>query len=268
MQAAPVLLSAANKLLNAVVNVAGYRPRIMQNTIKLSAKNQAPSSRIEERLQAAYQAFRNRLSLATADKFFLNATQYLQALTQEGEGSTVLQLRKGLNFTVRRNIWDAESLREVFVERSGFNRLRLGSQPTVVEVGGYIGGFSIYAIKAFRAARVVTYEASADNYRLLSQNIVNNTMEHRITSVNASVDSLESVLKAHELKQVDLLKVDASRDQLDWLVEAPQQLLKQVKRIVLNLPSDGEQAIAPVLKHLTGAGYTLRQDGSAVYASL
>ncbi len=268
MQAAPVLLSAANKLLNAVVNVASYRPRIMQDTIKLSAQTQVSHSRIEERLQAAYQAFRNRLNLATADKFFLNAAQYLQALTQEGEGSVVLQMRKGLNFTVRRNIWDAESVREVFVERSSFNRLHLGSKPTVLEVGGYIGGFSIYAIKAFRAAKVVTYEASADNYRLLSQNIVNNTMEHRITPVHASVDSLETILNAHELKQVDLLKVDASRDQLDWLVDAPLQLLKQVKRIVLSLPSEGEQAIAPVLKHLTGAGYTLRQEGGAVHASL
>lgn len=238
----------------------------MQNTIKLPVST-APA-RFEEKIQAAYQAFRHRLTLANADQFFLNAAQYLQALTQTGEGCLILQMRKGLSFTVRRNIWDAQSIRETLVEPSFLRRLSLGRKPVVVEVGGYIGGFAIYAIKAFKAAQVITYEPCSDNFGLLSQNVVNNTLDHRITPVHAAVDCLAKLFSQHQLGQVDLLKVDASRNQLDWLATAPQHLLHQVRNIVVSLPSEGVGAIAPVLNHLTASGYTLRTEKGLVYASL
>ncbi len=237
----------------------------MQNTIKLSSS--ATPYRFDEKIQAAYQAFRHRLVLATADQFFLNAAQYLQALTQTGEGRLILHMRKGLSLTVRRNIWDAESIRETLVEPSQIKQMRLGRQPVVVEVGGYIGAFSISAIKALRTARVITYEACADNFALLSQNVINNTLDHRITPVHAAVDCLAKLFSQHQLQQVDLLKLDASRDRLDWLTATPHELLRQVKHIILSLPSDGAGAIAPVLQHLSASGYKLRTEKGLVYAS-
>ena len=238
----------------------------MQNTLEFKSQPSAVSF-FDGKIQRAYRAFRNRLSLSTADRLFVNAAQYLQARTQSGEGRVVLQMRRGLYFTVRRNLWDAESISEVFARPAFLQRLGLGRRATVVEVGGYIGSFSIYAVKALRAARVVTYEPNTSNFELLSQNVENNTLAHRITPVNDAVTSLEAVLSKNALTQVDLLKVN-SAEQMDWLTEAPQALLQQVKNIVLRLPAEENQAMVPVLLHLQDSGYSVRTEQGFAYAAL
>jgi hypothetical protein len=72
----------------------------------------------------------------------------------------------------RENIWDARIIREIFVQRPylrGF--VDLPSAPVVVDVGGYIGDFSIYAARRMNASRVIVYEPTSEHWRMLVDSI-------------------------------------------------------------------------------------------------
>jgi FkbM family methyltransferase len=56
--------------------------------------------------------------------------------------------------------------------------------PVVIDVGGFIGDFSLYAVRRLNARRVIVYEPSPRNWVLPSRNIANNGYEDRIEPVN------------------------------------------------------------------------------------
>ena len=53
--------------------------------------------------------------------------------------------------------------------------------------GGFIGDFSLYAVKRLNASRVIVCEPSPRNWALLLKNIANNGYEDRIEPVNKAV---------------------------------------------------------------------------------
>ncbi len=240
----------------------------MQNTIKLSAQSYSFPTHPEGVLYAAYRAFRNRLNLAAADRVFFNVDQYCQALNHKAEGSIVLHLRKDLYLTVRNNIWDAESLHEVFVAPRFLKNLRLRKQPTIVELGGYIGGFSIYAVKSLKAKKVVVYESNLENFEVLTQNVVNNSLDHRVVTIHQSAHSLSQILNQQEIDRIDLLKIDGSREPLDWLIQTPAESLHCIQNLMVTLPQDNVTKTTELLSHLRTAGYRVRTDAAIAYATL
>ena len=59
--------------------------------------------------------------------------------------STVdLVTRDGLRITIRQNIWDARIVSEIF-EKPYVNSCPHSPRLTVIDIGGYIGDFSLYA---------------------------------------------------------------------------------------------------------------------------
>ena len=237
-------------------------------------------------------------------RLFDNAGTYVQALTRKGTGTVVLRTHDGLNLTIRQNIWDARIVREIFFDRPYVRRFVPPPGSTIVDIGGYIGDFSIYAAKYLRAGRVIVYEPTVENFAILKLNIANNGYEDRIVAVDKAVGgsshvhlnvqieegeevhasayryqgaeqraissvTLAELFEEHDLDAVDLLKIDCEGGEYDILAAAPDQLFDRVRAVVFEYHSvEGfEPKLDHILRRLTGAGYTVWKDGTIVSAS-
>jgi Met-10+ like-protein len=116
---------------------------------------------------------------------FENNDAYVRALYRKGEGTVTLHTHDGLDIAIRQNLWGARIVREIFFERPYVQYVNLPPHPVIVDIGGYIGDFSLYAAKYLNARRVVVFEPTAENFALLKQNIENNGYGDRITAVTS-----------------------------------------------------------------------------------
>ncbi len=249
---------------------------------------------------ARYREFRTNIA---AKKLFVNSDEFCRVLKEKGEGTVVIRTHDGLSITIRQNIYDARIVREIFVDKPYIRHFTLPAEPVVVDIGGYIGDFSIYAAKYLNARRVIVYEPTAENFEILKQNIENNSFQDRITAVNKGVsDSDEIVLntevldgeevhasrylyqdaehrripsatladlfESHQLDSVDLLKVDCEGGEYDIFASVPADLFGRIKNIVFEYHKiEGfETKLEGILNRLRSADYTLQVDGNIVSA--
>jgi FkbM family methyltransferase len=237
---------------------------------------------------------RDRRQAATQ---FENADDYLHALRRKGEGEVVLRTHDGLQISIRRNLWDAEIVREMFFQQPYTRHVDLPDTPVVVDIGGYIGDFSLYAVNYLGATRVVTYEPTAENMAILRRNIDLNGYADRITAVGKAVGpagelllnvqaldagemhasshwypeaeqrripsvTLDELFAVHDLEHIDLLKVDCEGGEYEIFAEATDQALQRVRNIVFEWHEvdNYRELLDRVRRRLTTAGFSLRTD--------
>jgi FkbM family methyltransferase len=236
-------------------------------------------------------------------RLFDNPDVYIRALNRKSEGRVVLRTHDGLNLTIRQNVWDARIVREIFFDRPYVRRFTPPPGSTIVDIGGYIGDFSLYAAKYLRAGRVIVYEPTVENFAILKQNIANNGYEDRIVAVHKAVGGSNKVLlnvqiqegeevhasaywyqgaeqraissvtlselfDEHRLDSIDLLKIDCEGGEYDILAAVPDQLFERIRALVVEYHRiDGfEPQLDRMLSRLTALGYRLWKDGSIVSA--
>ena len=123
-----------------------------------------------------------------AGRYFLNADEFKNALRRtRGTEPVDLRTADGLTITIRQNYGDASTVAEIFLDDCYVRDLTLPPNPVVIDVGGFIGDFSLYAVKRLNARRVIVCEPSPRNWALLLKNIANNGYENRIEPVNKAV---------------------------------------------------------------------------------
>jgi FkbM family methyltransferase len=250
---------------------------------------------------------RMRSLQADVRKLFVNHECYLRALKQKGLGTIVLETHDGLSITIRQNIWDARIIKEIFIEKPYTRSFELPPNPVIVDIGGYIGDFSLYAVKYLNAACVVVYEPTPENFAILKQNIDNNAFGDRIVAVNKAVSNstevilnveiqesdevhvsayfypdaerriipsvtLPDILKEHHLDTVDLLKVDCEGGEYEIFSTVADEIFDRIQNIVFEYHRvDGfEEKLQLVLTRLESAGYAVRvgeEHDQLVYAS-
>ena len=127
---------------------------------------------------AARDAFGIRRAARGAGRYFLNVDEFKRALRGR-VGAEFLDLRTadGLTITIRPNYGDASTVAEIFLEDCYNRDLSLPPNPVVVDVGGFIGDFSLYAAKRLNARKVIVCEPSPRNWVLLLKNIAQNGYE-------------------------------------------------------------------------------------------
>ena len=204
-----------------------------------------------------------------------------------------IELRQtGLKFKVRgkMDIWSLkETLLDRFYERFGFV---VQDGWTVVDIGGGIGDYTIFAAYNHPNARVLAYEPFPESYRLLRENLNLNQIDN-VETFSQAVSSQESTLQfgslssdplsmqtAHDMPapagdvlhvpavslasilnglaggRIDLLKLDCEGAEYDILLNSAPSALEKIDRIVMEY-HDG---ITPfdhddLVKHLTNCGY-------------
>jgi len=238
-----------------------------------------------------------------ARKFVRNLAEYKDALIHSEPGQTTdVHTKDGLRFTIRKNCMDAGILAEVFLDRNYASGFDLTANPVVVDIGGYIGDFAIYAARYLKARRVIVAEPSPSNWNLLTKNIADNNYADRITALNVAVTdgkpimmnvdapersqarvsafygsgqvkevrgiSLKELLEAHNLQRVDLLKIDCEGGEYLILRSTPDEVLARFQNIVFEFHEiDGFAAqLSAVKGRLSDLGFGVRQKGHLVSA--
>jgi FkbM family methyltransferase len=253
---------------------------------------------------AARQTYRVRSVARAAGRWVLNADEFKSALAAHGQTVLVdLHTADGLTITMRKNFADAMTIAEIFLGNSYVRDLTLPSNPVVIDVGGFIGDFSLYAVKRLNARRVIVCEPSPRNWALLLKNIANNSYEDRIEPVNKAVTdggnvmmnidapdesqcmvsayyrseqplravpgiSLGDLLRDHAVESVDLLKIDCEGGEFAILESTPSDVLSRIRNIVFEYHQiDGVWAkLNSVKQRLRREGYALHTRGGLISA--
>jgi FkbM family methyltransferase len=254
---------------------------------------------------AARQAYGVRRAARGAGRCFLNVDEFKSALGAH-RGATLMDLRTvdGLTITIRRNYGDASTVGEIFTTDCYVRDVRLPHDPVVVDIGGFVGDFSLYAVKRLNARRVIVCEPSPQNWALLLKNIANNGYEDRIEPVNKAVTdggnammnihapeeyqcmvsaycpseqalsvvpgiSLGQLLREHALESVDLLKMDCEGGEYSILESTPADVLSRIRNIVFEYHDidGGWGRLEGVKQLLRREGYALRMRRGLVSAS-
>jgi FkbM family methyltransferase len=255
---------------------------------------------------AARQTYQIRRAARAAGRYFLNANEFKSALGAQG-GTALVDLRTsdGLTITIRRNYGDAMTLAEIFLDNCYDRDLTLPDNPLIIDVGGFIGDFSLYAVKRLNARRVIVCEPSPRNWALLLKNIANNGYEDRIEPVNKAVTdggntmmnidapdgqqcmvsayfptkeplsvvagiSLDELLRDYAVETADLLKIDCEGGEYAILMSAAANVLRRIRNIVFEYhPIDGTcwAKLESVKQRLRREGYVLYPRGGLISAS-
>jgi FkbM family methyltransferase len=254
--------------------------------------------------RGARKLYTRRRALKMAKGYFVNFNDYRTALELEDGTIVEIRTRDGLTLSIRRNIVDAGILAETFLDNCYVRGLILPEHPVVVDIGGFIGDFALYATKCLNARKVVVCEPSPQNWALLRKNVNNNDYQDRIEMVNKAVTdgrdimmdvdapargqhrvsayypnnaarkiipgvALATIVDDYGLTVIDLLKIDCEGGEYDILSAAPTEVLVRIRNIVFEYHEiEGFEAkLESVKQRLCDHGYSLRTHGSLVFAS-
>lgn len=256
---------------------------------------------------AARQAYRIRQTAKSASRDFVNADDFRSALRAQGATELIdLQTADGITITIRKNFGDAMTIAEIFGGDDGYVReLSLPDHPVVIDIGGFIGDFALYAVKRLNARRVIVCEPSPRNWALLLRNISNNGYEQRIEPVNKAVTdgsdvmmnldapdecqsmvsayyrsggqqltavpgiSLAELLRQYGVDTVDLLKIDCEGGEFPILESTPSEVYSRIRNIVFEYHQveDVWKKLESVKRRLRSEGYDLHTRGGLISAT-
>jgi len=274
----------------------------MNTTIRRFLTANSLSRRLYNAARQTYRTYRAEIG---ARRYFLNAGEFRAALVEQGVNGTVdLRTADGLTITIRKNYGDAMTVAEIFLDDCYARELTLSDDPVVIDIGGFIGDFSLYAVKRLNARRVIVCEPSPRNWELLLKNIANNGYGDRIEPVNKAVTdggnvmmnldapddhqcmvsayfpsqrplsavsgiSLGQLLRDHAVENVDLLKIDCEGGEYLILESTPPDVFRRIRNIVFEYHDiDGGWAkLENVKELLQREAYVLSTSRGLVWAS-
>ena len=153
------------------------------------------------------------------------------------------------------NLMDIWTLKEVLLD----DRYRLNKKkyPTVIDIGGAIGDFSI--LSSGRAEKVISCEYDANRLQLLRYNI-HLSQRKNITVIPKKITSLDSLIPTH-VKSCDLLKMDCEGSEYTILMNSKHVSMKKIKTIVGELhffTNKMREDFIQLKSRLKAEGFTLK----------
>lgn len=98
-----------------------------------------------------------------------------------------IKVKEGIKFNFRARTLDRTVLKDVWTkgayDKPGFE---INDSDTVVDIGGHIGTFTVYAASQAKNGKVYAFEPFTENYDLLTSNIKLNNLNN-VTAENAAV---------------------------------------------------------------------------------
>jgi FkbM family methyltransferase len=197
------------------------------------------------------------------------------------------------------DIW---SVKETFIDRFYTKYgCELGKDWTIIDIGGAIGEFSLYAAARDPGARIIAYEPFPESVELFKQNLEMNGIKNvnviskavwksatrleldislqeplQITSgvsekptdksIRVEAVSLADVLHSNKLTSVDLVKLDCEGAEFDILLGSRSETVKAFKRIVMEYHDGaGGRHHSQLESHLQSLGYRVTSRVNVVH---
>jgi FkbM family methyltransferase len=188
-------------------------------------------------------------------------------LRHQTKPTVMVETRDGARFQVRVNTSDRFIVWEIWKARVYDDaRLPIGVGDVVIDIGAHIGAFAVRAARLAHRGQVYAYEASSNNYALLTKNrqlnglenlhVTNRAVSNRhgmlpfytvagngalgslVQTMNDSREQVQAmpftdIIAEHGIERVDLLKVDVEGAEYDILLNGPDDMLAKVQRVVL-----------------------------------
>lgn len=235
------------------------------------------------------------LPLGNTPKALVDMRHVLGELENLAARDMIMPARFGAKLRCRYNFFDIEAVRAV--DRDYFKYINVRPQDVIVDVGAHLGSFAVpCGIQSSPSAggKVIAYEPSPDNFRLLSENIHRNcpgnvkalpiaiykhrcrlpllsdavhSTGHGLYGGTPSSDSsmVECVGLADVIAEaggsIDILKVDAEGAEYDFFFGHSDLLRKHVRTIMAEAHLHGNQSGEHLLKFLEDAGFKTKFDG-------
>jgi len=212
----------------------------------------------------------------------------------------IYKMRNGTKVEVRAKTTDRGIVTSVMLlDEYKIEKTRFSKNATIIDIGGQIGVFSIFASK--KASKVYVFEPTEKNFQMLKNNIKINKLQNKISAFKYAVSdkkkaikiylsedntgghsaygngkyekveavSLESVFEKNKIEKCELLKLDAEGSEYDILYSLPPKYFARIIHIYMEYhdidnKSKNHKALIKFLKNL---GYEIEYDAGLLYAS-
>ena len=177
----------------------------------------------------------------------------------------IFETNSGLKIKLRKNSTDLMALTHVWLigeyKRKNFE---INDDDVIIDVGGHIGLFSLYASQFCKNGSIFTFEPMVENFDLLSENIKLNNLDNikifnlAVSNSNSSVKlylnqddaghsmfskssksvtvnsiSLQQIFDNNHIEHCDFLKLDCEGSEYEIIKNLPAPYFKKIKKMVI-----------------------------------
>lgn len=204
-------------------------------------------------------------------------------------------LRNNVKFYTNNHILDILAIIENFGfenQHDYFLHARKLVKPKIIDIGGHIGTFCIYAAKKFPDGIIFSYEPDKKNYEKLLKNIKLNSVENVTAfnfavgkergksllysmkdgvfgtigstlinngsdSVEVSCITLDDILKENNIQKCDLLKMDCEGSEYSIIFNTNKAVFDKIRSIAMEYHTISEFKIMDLVKYLEDNNYVV-----------
>lgn len=233
-----------------------------------------------------------------------NWRQFFKSTAAETE--TVYRLRNGLTLTVPAGTTNINPFVDIWLNHVyDHPKIRWSDVKTVLDIGGHIGAFALYAAKKAPSARTICFEPDPVTYAYLETNVRTNRLTQIQTrcaaiggetgqavlhvlpgrseanslyaklegshAVPVPVTTLRNVFDSEKIDRCDLLKMNAEGVEYEILYGLPPQYLSRIDVIVMNyhLFVKKPRATPDELRaYLESNGFTVTEQGKRIFVAV
>jgi len=205
-------------------------------------------------------------------------------------GNFTLRLKNKLCIKIRATSTDIQALANVFIlEEYGRTGFEIKNNDVVIDVGGHIGLFSLYASQYCKIGTIFCFEPIKDNFDLLVSNIQINNLSnihyfnkaifnenkptriylnssdqaahsifgHGNNFVDIDTTTLSEVMDSNRIKMCNLLKLDCEGSEYEILQSTPDDYFNRIQKICLeyHILENNFEPLNLLKSRLTSLGY-------------
>ena len=201
-----------------------------------------------------------------ATKIFKNWNDLLSVYFKLTKKETIIfKTKNNIKLKIRVNSTDFMALTNVWIiEEYAKEGFHIKNDDIVIDIGGHIGLFSIYAAEKCKSGKIFSFEPVKENFEMLKDNIAVNKIKNifpenvaisneksKVTiflsndesghgmyskssnSITIDAINLEEIYLKNNLKKCDFLKIDAEGAEFDILENISENMLKTISKIVI-----------------------------------
>ena len=178
---------------------------------------------------------------------------------------SMLETKSGIKIKLRTNSTDLMALTHVWLigeyKRKNFE---INTEDVVIDVGGHIGLFSLYASQFCKSGKIFTFEPVKENFQLLSENVSLNNLSNLKTfnlavsnsnssrklylnedaaghsmfsessqSITVNSISLKQIFDDNDIIHCDFLKLDCEGSEYEIIKNLPKEYFQKIKKMII-----------------------------------